>query len=268
MYASDDDLPLPLPEDTYREFWEQSPVLRSIYTNTAYAGSPWAILAHILPRVASHIPAQVTAADGGTLNFASGVIGHSGNGFTLTKNCAAAFCSANNASPDGTWTGFAWHLDDFGVATAAFDSGFGLALDAVAVESDPDCGAHALRHWMDMLDGKAKRHPNGRLKAGAYRFAIAENIYFSLRGDWYLSPLTRSLRERYLFAPLLGGPGVEEAGYTRSRDALTLPTKWARDRCAPRTRSSGHLYGTVSPRCWLSCMGAPSSPCPTGRTRR
>lgn len=227
MYASDHDLPLPLPVDTYRDFWQQSVELRNIYTNAAITGSPWAILAHILPRVASHIPAEVTAADRGTLNFASGVIGRSGDGFSLTKGAAGAFCPANNSLPDGTWTGFAWHLDDFGVATAAFDSGFGLALDAVAVESDPDCGSRALRHWMDMLDGNAKRHPNGRLKAGAYRFAIAENIYFPQHGEWYLSPLTRSLRERYLFAPLLGGPGIEEAGYTRNRDVLTLPTEWA-----------------------------------------
>lgn len=226
MYASDHDLPLPLPEDVYREFWEQSAVLRNIYTNTAYAGSPWAILAHILPRVASHIPAEVTAADGGTLNFASGVVGHSGCGFSLTKGCAEVFCPGNNEWPDGTWAGFARSLDDFGVATAAFDSGFGLALDAIAEESDPDCGPKALRHWMVMLDGKAKRHPNGRLNAGAYRFAIAENIYFSPHGEWYLSPLARSLRERYLFAPLLGGPGVKDAGFARSRDALTLPAEW------------------------------------------
>ena len=188
-------------------FWDSTPQLSHIHVRAeSLLISPWALLAATLANAASHIPPQITAPDGGTMNLLVGITGRPGSGFSTTIRASEElvrplgkisgiptlkFCL------EELWSGGQRY--NFPSASLTLDNALGLP------QLFHRQGTAARRRTLDLLDGNRIPLPNGEVfDKGAYRLNLRESLYPGHNAKWLFEEKQRAdhVAERYLIAPL------------------------------------------------------------------
>lgn len=179
--------------------WTSTAELRGIDGFAKYLGlSPYALLFHSLAATAAHIPPSVTAADGGALNVAVGVVGETGDGKSMAMNYAESIVALPSAPSVyfGTWQfhcEYIWRHQREGHTNFPFmmDAGFGIYAMA---------RGKARAKMLAILDGGDIERPKGRhLVAGTYRVTWQESISW-VDAAIHFAPKNKDIADRFLYA--------------------------------------------------------------------
>lgn len=207
-------------------FWASTPELERLHNYMVSLWSPftWAVLAHTLANVASHIPPTVVAADGGNLNTCVGVVGRTGMGFSTTLHEADDLVRpAARELGYGTWQGYAERIytqQRRGEVSFPFrlDSAYGL------YEQRRRSGKRNADRYLDILDSAAIERPKDHdLAAGSYRVTWRESVYIGVNSKTHFAPENAAISARFLYAPLWLDERDKESVRVDSHEPVAVP---------------------------------------------
>lgn len=202
------------------EWYDRHPVLEHIRQDGYWLSSPGGLYVHLLANAAAGIRPGILTPIGTEPNLWVGVIGKTGDGFSITKNHAEALLPPIGAFVcRGTWQGFA--------AAAGRDphSTLNFFLDGVSLRHVLK-GPATRRQMEALLDSDEIVHTKYGLSAGTYRVTLRESIYPPSLSGWVFMRQNIPFASRYLLASLAYCPFRGEVA-TRYKPFTIPETDWS-----------------------------------------